>query len=215
MKQTIVMKLKQSEKVKYIFALATRLLICAVVSGCASNRVSMVTGQTARTPVKASKVKVFSNFKEIGSPWRIEGMFSNWAAPVANNTPQQREALIKETVAELGINAVVGLLPNVGDGVRHLSHTHGIMVTLGSTRQQDRESLPKFFVYLPPVNFKIERTPATGRLNDQLLEYVQHLLGYGKGYYAYYGNATGVDNISILQGKRQPCSLKRADRYCA
>jgi hypothetical protein len=62
------MKFKQSKKVNYIFALATRLMICIVTSGCASNRVSMVTGQTAGTPVKASDVRVFFNFKEIGGP---------------------------------------------------------------------------------------------------------------------------------------------------
>jgi hypothetical protein len=167
----------------------------------------MITRQTAGTPVKASDVRVFSSFKEISGPWRIEGMFSNWAAPVASNTPQQREALMKETVAGLGINAVVGLLPSIGDGVKYLPHTHGIMVNLGSTRQQDRESLPKFIVYLPPVNFKIERLPATGRLNDQLLEYIQYLLGYGKGYYAYYGNTAGVDNTDILKGSSNPAAL--------
>jgi hypothetical protein len=200
MSQNICLRMEKSKIWQNIIALSVSLLICALLSGCTHIRASTVSRQPTGTPIKASDVKFVSSFKEINEPWRLEGMFSGYLMPGFKDNLDNRVTYIKQKVADLGINTVVGLQPRVGEGVCVWNVTNGIMANVGSAQQQNTDPLPKFIVCLPPVNFKIENTPALGNLDGYLRGYIQFLLGYGRGYYAYHSNATGMDNNTILQG---------------
>ena len=200
MSQYIFMRMKQSRKGQNIAALAVSLLICALLSGCTHLRVSNVARQPPGTPIKASDVQFVSSFKDIKGPWRLEGTISGYMAPLFKNNAENRESYLREMAADMGINTVVGFLPNVGEGVGGVSHVHVIMANSGSSQEQNSDPMPKFIICLPPANFKIEKTPPLSKLDEYLREYLQYVLGYGKGYYAYYCNTPGVDNSSILQG---------------
>jgi hypothetical protein len=170
------------------------------LSGCTVNRVSLLTRQPTGSPVKESSVKFFPNFKEMNEPWRLEGMISAYTLPIVNNTQKKREALIKETVAGMGINAVVGLLPDVGSGVKRTGRTTGLLANVETKLRDNEEAMPKFIVCLPPVNFKIERNPSMAKLDDYLREYIQFFFSYMKGYYVYKYDAPDLNNDNILQG---------------
>jgi hypothetical protein len=204
MKKNIFMRIKLSKKGKYVSALAVSLLVCTVISGCTVNKVSLLTRQLTGAPIKASEVKLFPRFNDIKEPWRVEGMISAYTLPIINNTAEKRVALIKETVAGLGINAVIGLQYDIKIGSWNErtgpGRSNGILANIGTTQQQNSEALPKFIVCLPVVHFKIEKTPATNLLDEYLREHIQYSLGYQRGYYVYRCDAPGVDNSSILHG---------------
>jgi hypothetical protein len=200
MKPYNCIKLELIERHNHIPYLAVILMICAVFSGCSHNRASIVTRQPTGTPIKVSDVKLVSSFKDINGPWRLEGSISAYVVPLFKNNAENRETYVKETAAEHGINTVVGLMPDIGEVLGGPNHAHGIMANTSFAQEQNAEPLPKFIVCLPPVNFKIEKTPALSKLDEYIREYAQYILGYGRGYYAYRSNAAGVDNNSILQG---------------
>jgi hypothetical protein len=200
MAKNAVLKIRQVKKKGRFYLLAASLLICMALSGCTVNRVSLLTRQPTGSPVKEISVKFFPNFKEMNEPWRLEGMISAYTLPIVNNTQKKREALIKETAAGMGINAVVGLLPDVGSGVKRTGRTTGLLANVGTKLRDNEEAMPKFIVCLPPVNFKIERNPSMAKLDDYLREYIQFFFSYMKGYYVYKYDAPDLNNDNILQG---------------
>jgi hypothetical protein len=199
--------IKQSKTVNGFYVLLLIPLLCAAISGCTVNRVSLLTRESAGKQIKASEVKVYPSFRELRAPWRLEGMISAYTMPVMSNTPEKREALIKDTVAGLGINAVVGLQPRVGENLKRVGRSIGILANTGTGAQAKTEVAPKFIICLPPVNFKIDKTPEASELDQYLLEYVQFSFSYMKGYYVYRCDMQGANNSSILQGSVDPQAL--------
>ena len=118
---------------------------------------------------------------------------------------KKRVTLIKETAADLGLNAVIGLQydiklgpfdERVGPG-----RSNAILANIGSARQQNPEDLPKFIVCLPALNFiMIEKGRVEDLLNRYLREHILYSFGYQKGYYVYNRDALRVDRASILNG---------------
>jgi hypothetical protein len=198
-------KINQAKKRNYFCMLATSLLVCTLISGCTVNKVSLLTRQPTGASIKASEVKLFPRFNDIKEPCRIEGMISAYTLPIVSNTVEKRVALIKETAADLGINAIIGLQDDIkfrttwnersGPG-----RSNALLATTGSARQQNAEALPKFIVCLPALNFKIEKIQDLGLLDEFLREHILYTLGYQKGYYVYKCDAPGVDNAGILNG---------------
>ena len=207
MKQNIVMTINQWKKLNYFLTLVLSFMIGSVVSGCSVNRISLMSSSPTGSSIQENEVKIYASFKDIEEPWKLEGMICNWHAPLMHNTPKNREEDLRNAAAKLGANAVIGLNSNVGKALAEALggdsyaaiRTLAILAKTGST-QENNQTLPKFIVCLPPVNFNIEKTSGTSNLNDLLLDYIQLLLGYGKGYYAYRSNAKDINSMSILNG---------------
>jgi hypothetical protein len=163
------------------FLLILSFLVLIILSGCAINRVSILNPQQSVHPIKESEVKFFSSFKDISEPWRIEGMLSVHRVPLVSNNAENRVAIIKETAAAQGINAVVGLQSLSGDG--HISVSNAILASMGTKWQKEDQDKSKFIVLLPPVDFKIDKDASINKFGDYIREYIQYLLSYTKGYY--------------------------------
>ncbi len=202
------MRIQISKIGYYVSASAICLMVCMLISGCTVNKMSLLTCQPTGAPVKASEVKLFPRFNDIKEPYQVEGMISAYTLPIMSNTVEKRVALIKETAADLGLNAVIGLQydiklgpsgpldERVGPG-----RSNALLANIGRARQQNPENLPKFIVCLPALNFnKIEKGRVTDLLYKYLREHILYSLGYQKGYYVYKCYAPGVDNASILNG---------------
>lgn len=198
---------KQAQKRNSSYVFAVSLLVCTMASGCTINRVSILTSPKTRTPIQASQVKCFPSFKDIDGPWQLEGMISAYTLPIMSNTREKREALIKQTAADLGINAVIGLEPNIGPAVQRTDRSIGILANTGTAQQQTIEAIPKFIICLPPINFRIEKDPSLSKLDDYLREYVQYFFSYMKGYYVYRCNTPAVNKASVLEGNTDPAIL--------
>jgi hypothetical protein len=205
MKKTTIPSISHSRAGDFFYILAGSLLLITVLSGCTVNRVSMLTRQPTGNPVAASEVQLYSTFKDISEPWELEGMISVYTLPIMNNDAEKREALIKNTVAVAGINAVVGLQSLTGDG--HVGLSNGILAKQGSARQKDAQVIPKFIVFLPSVNFKIEKEASMNKLDDYLREHIQYFLSYTKGYYVHRYDHPGISNAGVLQGNIDPAAL--------
>ena len=184
---------------KNTLTLPAVVLVCIALSGCTVNRVSLLTRPSAETAVQESAVKFYPTFKEINEPWRIEGMISAYTLPIAGNSPEKRKTLIREISADKGINAVIGLMPDIGSGVQRTGRSVALLANVGNNPRKNSDAMPKFIVGLPPVNFKIEQSASMTRLDDYLREYVQFLFSYMKGYYIYKQDLPGVNSATILQ----------------
>lgn len=175
------------------------LIICTALSGCTVNRVSILPPQQSGTQVNASDVKFLSTFREIKEPWTIEGMISAYTLPIASNSAEKREVLIKKEAAEQGISTVVGLQSLTGKG--HTDLSNGILV---GARRKENVDRPKFIAFLPPVNFKIESAPSMNKLDDYLREHIQFFLSYTKGYYVHRWNSPDIGSVRTMQGNIDP-----------
>lgn len=194
-----------NKKMECFFILAVSFIICVVVSGCTVNRVSILTREPTGTSVNASEVKFYPSFNDMRDPWQLEGMISAYTLPIMSNSADKREALIKNTIADLGINAVVGLQSLTGAG--HVGLSNGILAKMGIARQKDAKTMPKFIVFLPAVNLKIEKEASMPNLDDYLREHIQYFLSYTKGYYVYRYDPPGISNADVLQGSIDPAAL--------
>lgn len=92
-------------KKNYFFLLTITLILFTLISGCTVNRISLLTSEQTNTPIQPSYVKIYPTFKEISTPCQLEGMISAYTLPIAANSSEKRETLIKNTAAELGVNA--------------------------------------------------------------------------------------------------------------
>ena len=99
-------------------------------------------------------------------------MISAYTLPIISNSAEKREMLVRNTIAGLGINAVVGLQSNIGEDVGPTGHSNGILANIGTVQQKDAQRMPKFIVCLPPVNFKTEKDASMNKLDDYLREQI-------------------------------------------
>jgi len=187
--------------------LVAMLFSIMAASGCTVNRMSLLIREPAAAPVKASDVKTYPSFKELRAPWRLEGMISAYTLPIASNSAAKREALIRETVAGLGVDALVGLQQHVGENLKRTSRSVAILARTGAGVQARTDAVPKFIVCVPHANVKIDKTQATDELDQYLLEHAQFSFSYMKGYYVYRCEASGVNEGSLLQGSVDPQNL--------
>jgi len=142
-------------------------------------------------------------------------MISAYTLPIMSNTVEKRIKLIKETAAELGINAVVVLQDDIKLGPSGPLNEHvgpgrsiAILANIGSAPQQNSKDSPKFIVCLPNINFGIiEKDRVLELLENYLREHIIYSLGYQKGYYVYKCDAPGVDSAGILNGSASPNAL--------
>jgi hypothetical protein len=188
-------------------ALAIVLLVCMVVSGCTVNRVRVLSRQSAKTPVRAEDVRLFSSAQEISEPWRLEGMIAAYTMPIMSNTVEKRVALIKEEAASRGIDAVIDLQHPSGSAVMHIGRSVGVLAKTGAAQNQNADPLPKFIVCLPPFSSSVGKDLSTNGLDEYLLEYAKYYLGYYKGYYVYRCNTPGISKAGILQNGVSPGAL--------
>lgn len=185
--------------------LSVGLVICILLSGCTVNRVSVVTRPWAGGSFKADTVKFWSTFRDIGEPWRIEGMVSVYTLPIMNNTTEKRHVLLADTAAELGAHGVVGVQSLTGEG--HAGLSNGILVRTGRAVQDVDRDRPKFLVFLPPVNFKIRDGLQTAKFDESLREHIQYFLSYTKGYYVHRWNSVDMDLGELLRIPVNPAIL--------
>lgn len=202
MKSNLFLAANRIKRMKCFFVLTVSLIVCVAISGCTVNRVSALTREQTGTPVKASEVRFFPTFKDISAPWMIEGMISAYTMPIMSNSAEKREALIRNTVADMGVNTVVGLQSLTGVGT-----SNGILANVGTNSQKNAQPMPKFIVFLPAVNFMIEKDASMSNLDDELRERIQYLMSYTKGYYVYRYDVPGVSNASVLQSGIDPAAL--------
>ncbi|HMK59928.1 MAG TPA: hypothetical protein VK452_02140 [Dissulfurispiraceae bacterium] len=182
-----------------IFNLIISLIICTALSGCTVNRVSILPPQHSAAQVKPSDVRFLSTLRESKEPSAAEGMISAYTLPIASNSAEKREALIREVAAEQGISTVVGLQSLTGEG--HTSLSNGILVSAVRT---ENSTSPKFIAFLPPVNFRIRSAPSLNKLDDNLREHIQFFLSYTKGYYVHRWDAPDVGGLRARQGDIDP-----------
>jgi hypothetical protein len=206
MEKDTITRLKQAINGNRFSVLSVALLVCMVVSGCTVNRVKILSCQSTEAPIKASDVKLFSSFKEVSEPWRLEGMINAYTMPIMRNTEENRIALIKEEAAGRGINAVIGLQHPTGTAVRRVGRSVGLLAKVGGASKKTADAMPKFIVCFPPVHY-LEEDLSKSDLDDYLLEFMQFYLGYYKGYYVYRCNAPGISKNSILQNGVSPQAL--------
>lgn len=189
---------------RFLF-LALGLAVCGAISGCASNGVSVLAWQSSRTPIKPSEVKVYPNFKNLSAPWQVEGMVSANILPLLSNTPANREEVMRNTAADLGVNMLVGVQSSLnGDGL--LDHSNAILAKTGVINEANRQ-VPKFIVFLPAVNFKIDKDPSIDKLDGYIREHIRYFLTYAKGYYVYGNDLLGMASAGILQGNIDPATF--------
>lgn len=204
-------RIKQAIEGRLSCVLPAALLVCVVLSGCAVNRVRILSHEPTATPIKTNDVKFFSSFKDIDGPWQLEGMISAYTLPIMSNTVEKRVALIRDEAAGLGIDSVIGLQHPASLAVRRVGRSVGLLARAGTAGQRNANAMPKFIVCLPPMSYLEEELPnvrpPAGDLDDFLLELTQFYLSYYKGYYVYRCNAPGVSKDSILHGNVSPRAL--------
>lgn len=204
--RTIAFKMAAlAKESRRIFPLAFLLMIVTVLSGCTINRVSILAPAPSAHPVKPGDVRLYSSFKDMAQPWKIEGMISAKLLPIMRNSPDNREELIRNTVAARGINAVVGVQATL-NGNMLLGISNAILANTGVSNEERVNNLPKFIVVLPAINYRIEKDPSMDKFDEILREHLQHFMGYSKGYYVYH-HPIGPCNSEILQDRISPETL--------
>lgn len=198
MNRTYRVEVNQSQRVRCCFIFAVALMVCVAISGCTINRVSILALESSAKPVKPSEVKFYPSLKDVSEHWKLEGMISANLVPIMRNSSQNREELIRNTIAGLGINTVVGVQSLDGNGLFGLSNA--ILANIGTAGNENIQTTPKFIAFLPAINYKIEKDPSMPKLDDYLLEHIQHFFSYSKGYYVYYNASSGITNADILKG---------------
>jgi hypothetical protein len=136
-------------------------------------------------PIKTEDVKVVSTFNDIGPSYRVEGLLSAMVLPLMKNNVENRKVLIKQLAAQNGINAVVGLQPNVGDVFYKVGIAVGILAQTGTSVPDGAVFPAKFIVCLPPINFKIDKDPSMANIDSYLRDSIQFHFSSMKGYYVY------------------------------
>lgn len=168
--------------------------------GCAPSRVSCVTRPNTMPPIAADEVEAFPDFRAIGEPWQLEGMISV-AQAHSRITPESRQEAVGKVAASMGVNGIVGLLPDVGRIVRRTDCPTALLVAFGGRRQTVANPLPKFVTCMPPATFKVATVNPQVELQEYLLARAQDLLGFQKGYYVFRCGGPGADGPSIFLGK--------------